>query len=433
MEKTVNNFKVALFLSVGLVLLTGCAAKSSEGSSSTKLVNAQVYDRSGGSEMISTPEKLKRIAKLDLLKPQPYQKVIQVYERDAKGKSSGVVVTYHENGLPWQYLETAGGRAHGKYKEWFSSGNIRMEAIVIEGKADVSEEAQISWIFDGSSKVWDNLGNILAEIKYSKGDLTDQSIYYYPDGSIAKIIPYVADKIHGRIVQYSPEGEEIGFTEYVDGVKDGEVIFKGTKLLPERQESYSKGLLLQGKYWDLAGKCIREITSGNGYKPVYSEGLLTAEYEYRNGRAEGEVRMYLPNGQLINVSTEIEGLKEGEEWCYFEELDKNGDLRPKLYLNWKEDQIHGIVRSWYPNGNLESEREMAQNKKHGIFLSWYEEGSLMLVEHYENDVLKDGKYLKKGDDVPISRVIEGSGVATIYDSQGCFVRKIEYRKGQPIE
>jgi antitoxin component YwqK of YwqJK toxin-antitoxin module len=65
--------------------------------------------------------------------------------------------------------------------------------------------------------------------------------------------------------------------------------------------------------------------------------------------------------------------------------------------------------------------------------AWYRDGSLMLIEEYESDVLIKGSYYKKGDTDTISSIENGQGFATLYDSEGKFLKKISYLKGRPID
>jgi antitoxin component YwqK of YwqJK toxin-antitoxin module len=89
------------------------------------------------------------------------------------------------------------------------------------------------------------------------------------------------------------------------------------------------------------------------------------------------------------------------------------------------------MKTWYSNGVMESQREINVNKKQGLSFAWYKNGDLMLMEEYENDMLIKGSYFKKGDKAPISRIESGKGLATLYTSDGIFLRKVSYEKGKP--
>lgn len=397
------------------------------------MTSIQLIDRNGLNETIGNPERIAKMQNTDFLSSQPYQKVVRVFRRDDQGRIHAKLTTYHENGMPWQFLETVGGRAHGVYKEWYANGKTRMEAEVIEGIGDLTLTAQSSWIFDHTSRVWGEEGNLLAEIIYNKGSLSDHSTYYHQNGMVSKIIPYHMNQIEGVMKLFNETGDLIGSTSYVKGIKEGMSEFKGNEHLPPREEEFQKGFLVRGKYWDMNNSLIYEIAGGSGIKPIFEDGVRRIEQQYLNGRPEGRVVTYRENGSLESMYHIYNSQKQGEEWCYYERQKDGETLQPMLFISWKDDEISGLVRTWYPNGNLECEKELSHNKKNGLLLAWYEDSSLMMVEEYKNDILTSGKYMKKGEENPVSRVINGKGTAMIYDKDGNFVRKIEYRKGQPAE
>ena len=57
----------------------------------------------------------------------------------------------------------------------------------------------------------------------------------------------------------------------------------------------------------------------------------------------------------------------------------------------------------------------------------------MLTEEYENDLFVKGLYMKKGDKASASSVECGEGIATLYDPDGYFLKKVIYHKGLPLE
>lgn len=405
----------------------GCSARKS---ADEELTRIHIIDRDGFKETISTPNRLELYASNDFLSPQPYREVRRTYGSNAQGKTVSKITAYHANGQVAEYLELLGGRACGAYRAWHANGVIGVEAFVIEGVGDLSEQAQKSWVFDGVNRAWDEKENVLAEIYYEKGKLQGHALYYYPNGQVNRDVPYDKGEIHGEELLYSDQGELKGKTLYLRGKKHGAAFFKGAKEVPPYSEAYREGLLIEGLYCDFSGQVISKIEGGEGIKAVFKEGKLIEKRDYRGGKEEGLVRCFDQHGDLINTFEVKEGIKEGEEWVYYSLTE--GSAQPKLYLEWNQGVIHGICRSWYPNGALESEREMSENKKHGVASAWYLDGSVMFIEEYEANLLKKGSYRKKGDLEVKSTIENGKGVATLYDANGRFLKKVDYDRGSPL-
>ena len=421
--------RISLLL-ISIIFLSGCGSHYPQKTPS--LTHVQIIDRNGVNETISQKDRLEMYQKVNFLDAQPYQKVVRVYKRDLEGRVFSKLTTYHPNGEVYQYLEVVGGRAKGVYKEWYENGKLRIVSHIMEGIGDLSPDAQTSWIFDGVSKVWDLSGNLIAELCYEKGKMENEALYYHPNGKLAKTIPYKNDIINGEKRVYDTDGNYLGGTQYIDGLRHGKSFFLGDKNSAKREEEYEKGLLICGKYYDFQNRLTHEISEGTGMRPLYEDGVLYTEHQYVKGKPEGIVKTYRKNGAIESFYHIIDGQKEGEEIVYYEKgaLDS---LQPMLEINWRDDEVHGTVRTWYQNGQLESEKEMVQNKKQGKYIAWYEDGFLMMIEEYENDILTSGKYFKRGEEFPTSRIMQGTGFATIFDSKGNFLRKIEYQKGIPIE
>lgn len=122
-----------------------------------------------------------------------------------------------------------------------------------------------------------------------------------------------------------------------------------------------------------------------------------------------------------------DGQKHGDETIFYPEN------LPKMLITWQEGKMQGKIKTWYKNGQLESEREFYNNKKNGPSSAFYSNGQLMLLEEYENDQLIQGYYWKKGGLREVSSIDHGDGVATLYDSEGIFLKKIFYKKGEPLD
>ncbi len=415
--------KPSFYLAALFLLLAGCHKTDP----SDSIVSIQVLDRNGFSETISNNDRLKNYQNVDFQSPQPYEKVLRVYGKNNEGKSPSKLTSYHSNGGVWQSLEAIDGRAHGQYLEWHENGKVKIQAHVIEGLADLNETAQASWLFDKKCLVWDEQGNLEAEFFYDKGNLANEAKYYFPNGSIQKVIPYTNGLVHGTLHIFDEEGNILEETNYKNGLRDGFATASWSPGISKSQEQYRENLLLQGIYFDKEGNIMSEIADGHGTRADCKNEKLYTLIEYRDGVPEGGVQTFNEQGKL-HISYQIqEGKKTGEEWEYYT------NQSPKLLINWFEDQIQGMVKTWYPNGKLESQREMSNSKKHGISFAYYKSGDLMLMEEYENDRLSKGTYYKKGDLSPISSIESGEGTATLYNAEGHFIQKVTYEHGKPIE
>lgn len=392
-------------------------------------MSMQIIDRNGFAETISSKDRLIPFENTNFDSAQPYQKVVRVFGKSSSGQQLSKITSYHPNGNLHQYLEVVSGRANGYFREWFPNGTKKIECYVIEGTPDINELAQVSWVFDQTSFVWDEEGTLVAEIHYNKGALEGPSSYYHKNGQLEKTIPYHKNLIDGTLFVYRNDGQLLEQVTYNQGLKEGTALAyrKDNTLL--YQEEYNQDKLITGSYFDPQGILITSITDGMGKQALFKNDTLYSLIEYKKGIPEGKVEFFSPPGDLCSYYHILNGLKSGEEVEYYPTT--TGSLIPKLSLQWNEDAIEGIVKTWYENGVLESQREVSQNKKQGLSFAWYKDGSLMFMEEYDNDILTTGSYLKKGDKTPVSKVENGKGIATLYDSKGRFQKKITYEKGLP--
>jgi antitoxin component YwqK of YwqJK toxin-antitoxin module len=421
-------------ISLSLVLTQSCANKVFFlEESCEELQSINIIDRNGISETIGKSDRLKQYEHVDFLKHQPYQKVMRVYGRDADGNITAVITSYHPNGQPKQYLEVLNNRAFGVYKEWYSNGPLKIEAYVIGGEADIDMTAQKSWLFEGLCNAWDENGRLEAVIAYTKGDLDGPSLHYHPNGQVWKKIPYCKGKIEGVSEVYLDNGEIFQTIEYYNGNKQGISKRYWCEGKTAMVEQYQDGLLLSGQYYDLQGKLVSQIENGAGFRAIFGKSAVNEIHEYRDGIQEGVVKIFDRNGRLTRSYSVRKKLKNGEEIEYFDKISDKGEPLPRLLITWYDGKIQGIVKTWYENGLQESQREMAANQKNGLLSAWYNDGGLMLLEEYDHNVLVRGEYYRKDDKTPVSEISLGNGVATMFDADGNFLRKITYREGKPVE
>jgi antitoxin component YwqK of YwqJK toxin-antitoxin module len=426
--------QVSLGILLCLLLLTLTGAKRSRNCKPRllPLTSVHIIDRNGFAETISNKERLNQFQNVDFLSPQPYQKVLRIYARDSKGNIRSVVTTYYENGNPKQFLEILNARANGMYCEWHENGHMSLMTKVIGGTPDVTPLAERTWLFDGPSYVWDEEEHQIAEINYSQGSLEGVSTYFHPCGQIWKRIPYVKNQIEGTVEVFKSNGELLQQINYTQGQRHGSSTRYWDSQRLASQEEYCRGKLENGQYFDQQGTLIAEVKNGTGYRAIFGKETFQELQEYIDGELEGEVKVFNQEGRLKRIYHVKNGIKHGEEVEYYDKFfASSAPLQPKLSFYWYEGKIQGHVKTWYPNGNLESQKEMANNAKNGVLSAWYRDGHLMLIEEYENDRLIRGDYFKKEDKVPVSQVVDGKGTATIFDAEGHFVQKISYLNGKP--
>jgi antitoxin component YwqK of YwqJK toxin-antitoxin module len=410
--------KKSLFLLIAL--LTSCASMKSN---KEELVCMQIIDRNGLNETISSKDRLDKYQKHDFLDSQPYKQVIRIYDNKETQKRSKIT-TYHPNGIIFQYLEVAKARAFGKYKQWHSNGQLAIEASVIGGPAGMSDIEQKQWIFNGPSKAWDENGNLLLIFNYEKGDLEGISYEYHTNGNIKKIEPYLKNEINGDVTEYNPQNEIMSKVSYKEGKKEGLAEGFWDSKTPYFTETYKKGLLLEGTYFNKNGDIISRIQNKTGLKTVFFEKNKIL-IEYKNGIPEGKIQVSKKN-ILFQTYHVKNNQNHGEEIEYYPD-----GTTPKISIDWSEDVIQGLVKTWYNNGNIQSQKEMHGNKKNGTNTVWYKNNSLMLIEEYENNLLVKGVYYQKNENIPSSTILKGNGIATLYDEDGNFLKTIKYSKSIP--
>lgn len=414
------NVVKLLFFLLSVILISGCHKNGSQ----NQLVCIQIIDRNGINETISSHEKLEKYQNINFLNSQPYKQVVRIFENDNSPQKPSVITTYHPNGQIYQYLEVSNARAFGKYRQWFSNGQKEIEATVIGGPAGISEIEQHQWIFDKQNFVWDEKGNLISSFNYDKGKLEGESFFYHANGTLKKIEPYHDNELDGEMLEYGENKNLLSKTHFLNGKKFGESegFFENQK--PAFIEKYENDLLIVGKYFNDQGEMTSQIINGKGLKEVKDDNNKYL-IEYIDGLPEGKIQVFI-NSILKNEYHVKNGQKHGEEIEYYSD-----GKTPKLSLNWCEDKIQGTVKSWYKNGNIESQREMHNNKKNGVNSAWYLNGNLMLIEEYENNALIKGAYYKINENIPVSTILNGKGTANLYDENGYFLNSVKYLNGYP--
>lgn len=424
------SFTIASVLATVILFLSSCSNPNIE--ESPGLTSINIIDRNGLSETISNSDRLQQYAHVDFLKEMPYQKVLRIFERDCNGDMPALVTSYHPNGHPRQYLEIVNNRAYGAYKEWHENGRLKLDTVVIGGEADINTAAEESWLFDGCASVWDEESHLIAEIPYCGGQLQGDSIYYHPNGKVWKKIAYDKNKLEGLFEIYLETGSLFQTSCYANGLKQGSSMRYWNDGAVAAEECYCEGLLTSGLYFNRCGELISQIDEGTGNRAIFGKDYLCELQEYNNGVQDGKIQVFASNGMLTRLIHMKNNVKDGDEIEYYSPAEVKKALVPKLSIHWVDGKIQGLVKTWYPNGAKESQREIANNSKNGLLTAWYSDESIMLIEEYDCDKLVKGEYFAMGERIPTSEIYMGRGLATLYDARGNFLRKVLYNNGRPL-
>lgn len=395
------------------------------------LTCVSLVDNEGLTESVRTQDRLKKYEGVDFLKAQPYQKILRVFNRDAHGNARSILTLYHPNGLPKQYLEALNNQASGTYREWFPNGVLKVEATIIGGSPEINTAAEKTWLFDGLASAWDEDGHLAAEIQYVKGELSGQTTHYHSNGQIWKEIPYVNNRVNGTYNIYLENGDLLQKSDYQHSVKHGPAIRYWGDGSIASEEDYEQGRLINGFYYAANGDLVAKIENGDGIRATFGKDSISELQEYKDGLLDGKVQVFARSGQLVRLYHMKDNLNHGEEMHYYPPKSDKLQAFPKLSISWYQGKVQGVVKSWYDNGVMESQREMSENNKNGLATAWYRDGQLMMIEEYDQGKLKRGDYYQRSEKLPISQVTNGKGLVTLHDSEGNFLRKLNYESGKP--
>lgn len=113
----------------------------------------------------------------------------------------------------------------------------------------------------------------------------------------------------------------------------------------ERHWSYDGGLLAENQLRHLAGMPEKIIPDG-WTTSLYPDKKTAAIEQYRNGKLQGNRKIYFSNGVLQQETNYVNGIQEGEQSSY----SRNGQLLTKMI--WEKGEIvHSVY--WYDTSFIE--------------------------------------------------------------------------------
>lgn len=166
-------------------------------------------------------------------------------------------------------------------------------------------------------------------------------------------------------------GKEIGeFKFYCEECKDQPSVVKSFNVDTE---------LVKVKYFTIKGKLVSEGQMKDKdrigewvYYHKKSNEVMTRE-NYKNGKLDGKIITYYPNGKITQETDYKNGNKDGEDNYY----SPDGVLLKKLL--YKEDELQGKALYYDAYGNVIIEGFYKNGKKDGSW-KYYKDGNVILEE-----------------------------------------------------
>jgi len=280
--------------------------------------------------------------------------------------------------------------------------NIRTDLRFVYDFEDrlVSRTPFVNGIEDGTSLIFDTIGNVVQIDTYKRGFLI----------SVESINRYDADGFkHGVwksfYEDYSLKTEEI----YVHGERNG--IFK---------EYDRNGNVRSIKKYSNDVEDKVDVVSPLKYRrDYYKNGQVKTEVTFRNGKPEGIRRDFDENGNVVKSFVYRNGILVSEG----------------IILN--DGQKEGLWREFYNDGKLKSEGNYEKNNKSGKWKYYYRNQVIEQTGTYNKKGQLSGKWLWYYPDSKLMREenfrrgkLEGLFVE--YDSKGRIVEQGEYADGLKV-
>jgi len=280
---------------------------------------------------------------------------------------NGKIKTVYVNGKLAGEGEYKYGDLDGPYKFYFPDGSVSTTQFYKKG------------LLDSSLRSYYYGGKLATEGTYKLGNKTGTWKHNLENGKLDFTEIYVDGLLHGKKTYYYENGKIDTETDYYEGDRhgwlkkydeDGNLIY---------QLRFEFDVPLAYTYLDKTGKLMPEIPipGGNGkVKAYFSNGKISAEFEYIDGLLNGSNTQYNSNGKLKKQSTEDYNETQGA-YKYFH---FNGQL--ELDYNFLHDNLHGNVKVYNEKGILTQEGYYYNGSAHGIYKMYDDTGKIKETRTY---------------------------------------------------
>lgn len=246
------------------------------------------------------------------------------------------------------------GRKHGTWEYFYEAGEPFKKGDYSD---DQKEEVWTTW--------YEN-GRVLIEGKFKKGKESGTWFNYWEDGMVKNQTEFKNGVLHGSWKSYTPNGILITRGKYTNGLKSG--IW---------QDYFSNGQVMQKSGYKI-------VNRKHGDKAIANTGK-----KQKTSELHGKFESYSSEDfRIRSKGVYKKGLKHGT-WLDF----YPGGLVPMVLAQYKNGNLHGMMRRYDRRGTLLSEINFKKGRKDGWFLVFSSNGQIKIRKFYSNGV----EVTKKGD------------------------------------
>lgn len=348
------------------------------------------------------------------------------------GKPNGPITIYHDNDAVQYETSYLNGKLNGDLRSYYNNGKVASEVKLTAGKKN------------GPAKDYYRNGTLQSEGAYKNDMQSGTWKEYYSDGQLAREGTYkTPGKREGVWKEYHRNGKLVREASYKAGLLNGVMkeYAETGELVNERV--YKSDKLVKATYYNLKGKVLAEynITKARTeVKEYYPDGTVAAEGDYLDGKRDGQWTMYSENG--------------GWKIAHINYYDDEYDGRMKYYhangkvmfeTTYKMGVEHGYRKSFYLNGEIESEGWVQSDMKQGDWYEYNERAIMTSHTYYLNDEQYGTQEFfdargKRREEIKVKRgvVVErnlydstGTVEYTLKMPNGTGTFKAEYKNGTP--
>jgi len=311
-------------------------------------------------------------------------------------KLHGLRTEYTANGTKSSEQNYADGKLHGPVRTFHSNGNVKNEYHYTNGQTE------------GASKEYFPDGKLAVEGQYANGKQSGTWKYYFGDGRIDRIETYVNGLLEGECPSYYDNGQLYTKFFYKKGNLEGQMDYFDFDGKLHRTAFYENDLIKWMKFFDKSGNLVHEsVASDKGFDFV----------------------RFTPHGARVS---EISFDKKGNIVSDRKDYYTNGNLRNHEKFN-SDGQLEGVITSYYPNGNPESEITYSNGLRNGHSTYYFQHGTLQ-AEGWMVDNLSQGEwkiYHENGNIREVKYLLndELNGPHTLYWPNGKKNAEYLYSKG----